>query len=80
MQLAVNDHVRLENSVTKEYSQLRIIEVLVYHGQFIIYGEDNAGHTRDESPLVHPDNALDGMIFPGRILNNMYTWVVFALV
>ena len=37
--LAANDHIPVENFITGETSQRMVIEVSVYRGQFIVYGE-----------------------------------------
>ena len=34
--LAANDHIPVENFITGETSQRMVIEVSVYHGQFIV--------------------------------------------
>ncbi len=39
MKLSGNDHIQVENYVTNEHSQMRVIDVFAYHGRFIVYGE-----------------------------------------
>ena len=50
VKLAVNDHIRVENYVTNEHSQMGIIDVFSYDGQFI--GGQIHPHSQTRSPFL----------------------------
>ena len=50
VKLAVNDHIRVENYVTNEHFQMRVIDVFSYDGQFI--GRQIHPHSQTRSPFL----------------------------